>query len=234
MAIADRKPANINLIPPRSDDSDEDGSYSFFHRTLPRRQRESTPLHYASLLGNMKIVELLLKNGAEWTKSDGNDLLPENYASVNGNGKMQAFKRLCEEEESRRPERLAEEEELRQAAKLAEEEELRWAGMLAEALESDREKQKPESERLKNQEGQKGRNKKNLQGGELRQRQGKWFFIVMTTSCIYGFLLILQQKEARRRRRRNFTKTSYARDTVSSFRPFPQLNMITEFSPPHR
>ena len=46
----------------------------------------------------MKIVEVLLRNGAKWTISDGNDLLPENYASVNGDSTIQEFKRLCEKE----------------------------------------------------------------------------------------------------------------------------------------
>jgi ATP-dependent Clp protease ATP-binding subunit ClpB len=134
MAVADREPVNINLLLPQSNDALEGRrSRSIFEGFLSP-PLGSTPLHYACLQGNMKIVEVLLRNGADWTVSDGNDLLPMNYISVNGDSKMQEFKRLCEEEELRRAERLAE-EELRRARRLSEEEELRWAGRFAEELE---------------------------------------------------------------------------------------------------
>ena len=125
VAIVDRKPANINPIRPKSDKLQAHGS---------------TPLHYACLVGNMKIVEVLLRNGADWTISDGNDLLPENYAGVNGDSKMQEFKRLCEKENSTR-----EEEESIRVKEKAELERLK-----REELE--REKEKAESERLKREE----------------------------------------------------------------------------------
>lgn len=132
----------------------------------------------------MKIVEVLLRNGADWTVSDGNDLLPMNYISVNGDSKMQEFERLCEEEELRRAERLAEEEELRRARRLSEEEELRWAGRFAEELELERAKEKLELERLKN-EAQKGTEKRKPQEEEFRKRLCKWFFVAPTINCTY-------------------------------------------------
>ena len=70
----------------------------------------------------MKIVKVLLRNGAEWKISDGNNLFPEDYAGLNGENKLQEFKRLCEEEELTR----------------GEEEELRWAGKLVEELDLER------------------------------------------------------------------------------------------------
>jgi len=129
MAAGEHKLSNINLIVDTDSDEDEDVSYGPLHRTMQRRCG-STPLHYACLLGNMKIAEVLLRNGAEWTISDGNDLLPENYASVNGDSKMQEFKRLCKEETSIRGERdrlknLEAQKEVEKKKKLREEEELR-------------------------------------------------------------------------------------------------------------
>ncbi|KAF8970173.1 P-loop containing nucleoside triphosphate hydrolase protein [Flammula alnicola] len=165
MAVADRKPANINLILPQSnghysrsmsddsdeDDSDEDVSHGLFgfHRTVRRLEHGSTPLHYACLLGNMKIVELLLRNGAEWIISDSNDLLPEDYTSVNGDSKVQEFKHLCREEE-----------------------ELRRTGRFAEELELDREKEKTELEPPKKHQVQKVVERKTKLGEEeeLRKR----------------------------------------------------------------
>ncbi|KAF8815510.1 hypothetical protein BYT27DRAFT_7213423 [Phlegmacium glaucopus] len=210
-AVGDRKPADINTILTSHPMPVQTASSGYLDYSPwappPPPPRGSTLLHYACLLGNMKIVEILLRNKADWTISDGNDLLPENYASVNGDIKMREFKRLCEEEELRRTERLAEEEDLRwterlaeeeelrwterlaeeeeltqlrEAGRLAEEEELRWAGIFAEALELDREKQTPESERLKKHKAQKGTDKKKLQREELRKRRCKWFSIVIT------------------------------------------------------
>jgi len=139
VAVLDRKPANINLIPPQSNGS--------------------TPLHYACLLGNTKVVEVLLRNGAEWTTSDGNNLLPEDYSSFTCDSKVQEFKRLCKEEASRRKEKK----------------ELRWAGRFAEKLELEREEETAELERLKKLEVQKEleRKKKLEEEEELRKRQRK-------------------------------------------------------------
>ena len=183
VAVVDRKPANINPILSQSDhsdsdsDSDSDGSWAIRRR---RRRHGPTPLHYACLLGNMKIVEVLLRNGAEWKISDGNGLLPEDYAGVNGDRKMQEFKGLCKEEE------------LRRSGMLAEEEELRWAGRFAEELELDREKEKTELEQLKKHEAQNELEKKKLgEEEQLRKTQCKWFFILPTTNCTYEFLLTL-------------------------------------------
>ena len=107
----------------------------------------------------MKIVEVLLRNGAEWTISDGDDLLPEDYAAVNGDGKTQEFKCLCEEETSKR----------------REEEELRWAGRFAEELELEREEEL-ELERSKKHEAQKELEKSKKLGEDDRHtRQRKRF-----------------------------------------------------------
>ncbi|KAJ3503938.1 hypothetical protein NLJ89_g8205 [Agrocybe chaxingu] len=169
-AVVDRKPLNVLLqsnatlkghhSSGTSDDSDEDApfwSYTFrSHMQVPPRPRGSTPLHYACLLGDMKIVEVLLRNGAEWTMCDGNDFLPEDYARVNGEGKIHEFKRLCEEQTSIRGEK----------------EELRWAGRFAEELELEREEEKTELERLKKHEVQKEEERKKKVGEEeeLRKR----------------------------------------------------------------
>jgi ATP-dependent Clp protease ATP-binding subunit ClpB len=75
----------------------------------------------------MKIVEVLLRNGAEWTISDGDDLLPEDYAGVNGDGKTQEFKCLCEEVELER-----EEEELERSKKHEVQKELEKSKKLGE------------------------------------------------------------------------------------------------------
>ena len=121
--------------------------------------RGSRPLHYACLLGDMKIAEVLLSNGAEWTISDGNDLLPEDYVGLNGDGKKQEFKRLC--------------------AKHREDEESRRAGKLVEELELAREKEKKKLESLKKHEEQKELEKSKKSGEEElsshHKRQRKWF-----------------------------------------------------------
>ena len=83
----------------------------------------------------MKIVEVLLRNGADWTISDSNNLLPKDYTHLNGDKKMQEFKHLCDAETLIR----AQEEELRLARRFAE-------------LELECEKDKTDLELLKKQE----------------------------------------------------------------------------------
>ncbi|KAF9062591.1 hypothetical protein BDP27DRAFT_1427727 [Rhodocollybia butyracea] len=101
-ALVSRQPDNINLVLSQSDSDDSDDEYpsfSLFRSNARAAQHPSseaphpsTLLCYACLLGNMRIVEALLRKGAEWTISDSNNLLPANYASLNGNGKMHEFK----------------------------------------------------------------------------------------------------------------------------------------------
>lgn len=137
----------------------------------------STPLHYACLLGDMKIVEVLLRNGAEWTISDAKNFLPEDYARINGDRKMQEFNRLCREME-----------ELRLAGTFAKELELEVErGLEGEKkLENERELEgevKPEGER-KLEGDRKLEGEKELEGEELERlkkreelckRHSKWF-----------------------------------------------------------
>jgi ATP-dependent Clp protease ATP-binding subunit ClpB len=145
VTVTNRKPDNVLA------QSNDRSLWSFFHSDDETPQKKSTPLHYACLLGDMKIAEVLLRNGADWTISDSNDFLPKDYACLNGDRKMQEFKHLCEVETSIR----------------AQEEELRLAGRFAEELELEREKDKTELERLKTQE-------KLGKGEELRKKHCGW------------------------------------------------------------
>ena len=171
VTVVNRAPAGVDPILPQLNatpdvrSSWDDEPYIFSRRKVPPRPCGSTPLHYACLLGDMKMVEVLLRNSAEWTISDGDGLLPEDYASVNGDGKLQEFKRLCEE----------------QTLRCREEEELGWAGRFAKELELER-----EEERLKKLELQKEVEKKKLGEEEVLNRhnkQRKWF--LPTTNYTY-------------------------------------------------
>ena len=64
----------------------------------------STALHYACMVGNMEIVEMLLKAGADYTKDDDRDWLPERYLYEEGGGTKlkDEYKRLVDEEKVRR------------------------------------------------------------------------------------------------------------------------------------
>jgi ATP-dependent Clp protease ATP-binding subunit ClpB len=83
-------------------------SDKFAHRVLSG----STAMHYACLVGDMEIVEKLLRAGADWERTDYNKFLPEhNIDGSCGEDKKIEYRRLCEEErERRRLKRLAEEE----------------------------------------------------------------------------------------------------------------------------
>jgi ATP-dependent Clp protease ATP-binding subunit ClpB len=172
VAVANRKPADVgpilsqstatlNTRPPRNIWDDELSIFTphaFDHMVV----HGSTPLHYACLLGDMKIIEALLRNGAEWTISDGSNLLPEDYVGVNGDGKMREFKRLCEEETSKR----------------GEEEELRWAGRFAEELELECEEELELECEEELQMANKHEVQKQLEKEEVSNRcdrQRKWF-----------------------------------------------------------
>jgi len=153
VAVKYRKPDNV--ITPLSPSSLSSAEL-WKHLDLDEEeslQKKSTPLHYACLLGNMKIVEVLLRNGADWTTPDSNELLPKDFARLNGDRKMQEFEHLCEVEVLIR----------------AQEEELRLAGRFAEELELEREKDKAELERLK-----KGEKEKLGEDVELRNEHRKW------------------------------------------------------------
>lgn len=109
----------------------------------------STALHYACLVGDMKVVDLLLRNGVKWTSEDGNEMLPEGYVRIHGDERVAEFNRLCEEEEKRRKDivdaeeraknaKLDEKEESERARKALENGELTLAGELAEYMEMER------------------------------------------------------------------------------------------------
>ncbi|TDL21818.1 hypothetical protein BD410DRAFT_840225 [Rickenella mellea] len=68
-----------------------------------RAQYGSTALHYACLMGDMIAADKLLRAGADWRKTDGRELVPEDHINVEqGEEVRMHFKRLCEEEEERR------------------------------------------------------------------------------------------------------------------------------------
>ena len=188
VAIMDRKPANVDPIMLQST------------VTLPcghvhGAMCESTPLHYACLLGDMKVAEVLLRNGADWTISDCNNLLPEDYVCINCDGTMREFKHLCEVQMSKRREEegliwagmfaeeleLEREEEKKQwerqkrlqaqleKKKKLEESVLNWAGRFGEKLELEREEQKKELERIKKLEKQNELEKKRLEEKKMRE-----------------------------------------------------------------
>ena len=136
MAVMNQKPTIVDLILSRSTTTvNEYDSWkgSNNHRTsfasdrYPHRAlRESTALHYACLLGDMEIAEVLLRHGAMWTISDSIGLLPVDYIDVSkGDDKKAEFNRLCEKQTSKtckKEERPTEEDESEGSKKLAGEE----------------------------------------------------------------------------------------------------------------
>jgi ATP-dependent Clp protease ATP-binding subunit ClpB len=160
VAVMNRKPTIVNLILSRSiaalnmHDS-WDGSNrqraSFASNRFPHREvRGFTALHYACLLGDMEVVEVLLRRGAKWAISDYNSLLPEHYIDFsNGDAKKHEFKRLCEEETSKQLKRREKEDELRRAKEL-EEQSKRSKKLAEEALkQSKKREQEDELRRTK-------------------------------------------------------------------------------------
>ena len=70
---------------------------------LPYRNvNHATALHYACLAGDMKIAEVLLKAGADWTIKDSSDRTPDQLIYSGYESMKLEFKTLCEEEECRR------------------------------------------------------------------------------------------------------------------------------------
>ncbi len=63
----------------------------------------ATALHIACFIGNLHIAGTLLRVGADWKMKDDAGRTPEDYL-LDGFGEsyVQAFKRMCEEEEERR------------------------------------------------------------------------------------------------------------------------------------
>lgn len=62
-----------------------------------------TALHHACIVGNMEVIEMLLKAGADWTIKDGKGRLAETFIRDSfGDERAEEFKRLCEEEAKRR------------------------------------------------------------------------------------------------------------------------------------
>jgi ATP-dependent Clp protease ATP-binding subunit ClpB len=69
----------------------------------------ATALHYACMVGDMDVVEVLLRKGANWEKEDERGVGPGGYCC--GKEDAEVWKRLLEEEKGRREERKKEEEE---------------------------------------------------------------------------------------------------------------------------
>jgi ATP-dependent Clp protease ATP-binding subunit ClpB len=124
----------------------------------------------------MEIVEVLSREGADWTIKDANDFLPEHCIDVsNGDDKKHEFKRLCEERSKKREE----EDELKRAKEL-EEDQLKQAEKLEED-DQPKQSKKAEEEELK-------RAKKLAEDEELlkrRKRQSECFSSLLssTTNC---------------------------------------------------
>lgn len=79
--------------------------HEFASEKYPHRLvKGSTALHYACMIGNMEIVEILLKAGASYEKGDERGWKPERYIfEEDGGTKLKdEFKRLVEEEKARR------------------------------------------------------------------------------------------------------------------------------------
>lgn len=63
----------------------------------------ATALHFACLIGNLEIADMLLKAGADWTIKDSTSRTAEDYVrNAHGLIYTNIFKRLCEEENVRR------------------------------------------------------------------------------------------------------------------------------------
>jgi ATP-dependent Clp protease ATP-binding subunit ClpB len=184
VAVMSRKPEIVDLILSRSTvalDRDDlwDGSVNtrasfasdrFAHWAM----RRSTALHYACLLGDMEIVEMLLCHGAKWTIPDLNNLLPEHYIDVsNGDDSKKEFNRLCAEETFKQLKQHEADEKLRRTQKLAEEEELERS-KLEEEKKSKKSKEAKEAKQLKKlAEGEESERKKKLAEEELKLEQRK-------------------------------------------------------------
>lgn len=68
----------INQKDCRSCYSSDFANESFANERFPHRfVKDATALHYACLTGNLQIIEMLLKAGADWTLTDWKDRTPE-------------------------------------------------------------------------------------------------------------------------------------------------------------
>jgi ATP-dependent Clp protease ATP-binding subunit ClpB len=190
MAVTNQKPAIVDLILSRSTaainerdswDGSDDKRASFASDRFPHKaMRNSTALHYACLLGDMEIVEVLLRQGADWTIKDKNNLLPERCIDVsNGDDKKHEFKRLCEEWLKRREE----EDELKRAKELEENDQLKRTEKLEEDDQSKQSKQSKEAE-----EEELKRVKKLAEDEELlqrRKRQSECFSSLLLSQLLH-------------------------------------------------
>ena len=81
---------------------------SFAPPTIPHRHvRKATPLHYACLVQDMEIVEMLLEAGADWHLEDSEGRIPEELIHGPEDAYREAkstFVRLKNEEKERRKE----------------------------------------------------------------------------------------------------------------------------------
>lgn len=111
----------INQKDCRSNYSSDASHVSFSNNQFPHRfVKDATALHYACLSGNLEIIEILLKAGADWTLTDWKDRTPEQLIFDNHGDDTEvkdAYIKLRDEEEARRKAR-AEEEEARKKAEV--------------------------------------------------------------------------------------------------------------------
>lgn len=111
----------INQKDCRSNYSSDSSHASFSNNQFPHRfVKDATALHYACLSGNLEIIEILLKAGADWTLTDWKDRTPEQLIFDNDGNDTEvrdAYFKLRDEEEARRKAR-AEEEEARKKAEI--------------------------------------------------------------------------------------------------------------------
>ncbi|KIM72155.1 hypothetical protein PILCRDRAFT_16389 [Piloderma croceum F 1598] len=208
VAVINQKPIIVDLILSRSivalnSQDSWNGSYnqrgSFASNKFPHREvRGFTALHYACLLGDMEIVEVLLRRGAKWAISDYNNLLPEHYIDVSkGDDKKHEFKRLCEEETSKQLKLREQEDELRRAKEA--EEQSKQSTKLAEEAQASKEAKKREEAELRRTKGLEEEESKRLEVEEellkRRTRQSKCLFSPPPTALTFYFLT--SQKRSR-------------------------------------
>ncbi|KAI5118400.1 hypothetical protein M0805_007534 [Coniferiporia weirii] len=99
-------PSTINTKDDRASYTSDESLESFAPPAYPHKHvKNATALHYACLTGNLEIIELLLKAGADWEIEDWRARKPEDLIHVSGkNGEYikQEFVRLREEEAEKR------------------------------------------------------------------------------------------------------------------------------------
>ena len=75
----------------------------FAPNTIPHRKIKSAyALHYACLVGNVQMVEILLKAGADWEYTDYDSRLPESYITDEAGETLGDYNRLVQEAKDRK------------------------------------------------------------------------------------------------------------------------------------